>query len=78
MAAIPLNDIGKAIVAKNPNGGFYIKRASFMKGATPGHLVSYTQRFTEAARSCKGVGKDMKGMEAVNAVRGCIKSKLGK
>ncbi len=78
MAAIPLNDIGKAIVCRNPNGGFYVKRASYMKGATPSHLTAYRDRFTEAARSCKGAGGDMKGMEAVNAVRACIKSKLGR
>lgn len=78
MAAIPLKDMGRAVIVSNPNGGFYMKRASFVKGATPSHLTAYRDRFAEAARSCKGSGKDMKGMEAVNAVRGCIKSKLGK
>lgn len=78
MAAIPLKDMGRAIIVRSPMGGFYLKRASFMKGATPSHLQAYTERFTEAARGCKGAANGFSGIEACNAIRGCIKSKLGR
>jgi len=76
MAAPRLSEIGKIIVKKNPWGGgnaYYFARRSFPPGATPAHLVSYTEKFTAAARSCKAAITGLpKGREKVEALRGCI------
>lgn len=78
MAAIPLKDIEKAIVKRNPNGGVYIARPSFTKGATPAHLRAYNERFTAAARDCKSKVTGVKGFDKVKALRSCIGATLKK
>jgi hypothetical protein len=79
MAAIPLSEMNRAIVKKNPwKGGVYIARQSYPKGATPAHLKAYTERFTAAARECKSAVSGAKGRDKVEALRACIGAKLGK
>jgi hypothetical protein len=78
MVSHRLEDWGKLILKKNPNGGITIAKQSFPKGVTPEHLRSYTPKFTEAARACAADTKGMSGMEHIGAMRACIGQKLKK
>lgn len=81
MASFPLSDIGRVSVhpAKGiswSKSALIIKRLAFPKGAIPPHLVQYTERFTAAARECRGVMTGKTGADKVVAFNGCIGSRL--
>lgn len=53
-----------------------IKRLAWPKGAIPPRLVPYTERFTAAARECRGAMSGKTGAEKVMAFNSCIGARL--
>lgn len=70
MGAIPLNQIGRAIVYDAPSTSTHvaqIKKASYMKGEYPAHLKPYAGQIKECPVKCKG----KTGMDFAGCLRAC-------
>lgn len=57
MGAIPLTEVGKAIVYDAPSTSTHvaqIKKASYMKGEYPAHLKAFAGQIRDCPPACKG------------------------